>query len=168
MYNLNNAFHTCLNMVVDAGINPGNIVEVIPNTRAKCRWGQCKRVNGGYSININVDLLDERNDYKGLENTLIHEILHTVEGCMNHGPNWKRAADRIKTVYGLEIKRANSKEDKGVTYKREATRDEPVKYILKCVDCGHEYKYQRASRAVKFPERFRCGHCQGRLELIKL
>ena len=87
---------------------------------------------------------------------------------MNHGPNWKHAADRIKAVYGLEIKRANSKEDKGVTYKREATRNEPVKYVLKCVDCGHEYKYQRAARAVKFPERFRCGHCQGQLELIRL
>lgn len=98
MYNLNNAFHSCLDMVINAGINPGNIVEVIPNTRAKSRWGQCKRVSGGYSININIDLLDERNDYKGLENTLIHEILHTVDGCMNHGPNWKRAADRIKTV----------------------------------------------------------------------
>ena len=54
MYNLNNAFHSCLDMVVNAGINPGKIVEVIPNTRAKSRWGQCKRVNGGYSININV------------------------------------------------------------------------------------------------------------------
>ena len=168
MYNLNNAFHSCLDMVKNAGINPGKIVEVIPNTRAKSRWGQCKRVNGGYSININVDLLDERNDYKGLENTLIHEILHTVDGCMNHGPNWKRAADRIKTAYGLEIKRVSSKEDKGVAYKREATRNEPVKYVLKCLDCGHEYKYQRATKAVKFPERFRCGHCQGRLELIKM
>ena len=168
MYNLNNAFHSCLDMVKNAGINPGKIVEVIPNTRAKSRWGQCKRVNGGYSININVDLLDERNDYVGLENTLIHEILHTVDGCMNHGINWKRAADRIKTVYGLEIKRVSSKEDKGVAYKREAIRNEPVKYVLKCLDCGHEYKYQRAAKAVKFPERFRCGHCQGRFELIKL
>lgn len=48
------------------GIEYGNIVEFKVNTRAASRWGRCKSVPGGYAIDINVALLNERNDLEGL------------------------------------------------------------------------------------------------------
>ena len=48
------------------GIEYGNIIDFTVNTRARNRWGQCRAVPGGYTININAALLDERNDENGL------------------------------------------------------------------------------------------------------
>ena len=65
------------------------------NTRAR-RWGQCKyiRASGKFYININITLLDERNGEDGLINTILHELLHTCPGCMNHGAEWKKWAEK--------------------------------------------------------------------------
>ena len=77
----------CMNELDNIGIEYGNIIEFTVNTRAKKRWGQCRAVPGGYSINISSVLLDERNDEKGLKETIHHELLHSCKGCMNHGEN---------------------------------------------------------------------------------
>lgn len=42
----------CMTELDNIGIEYGNIIEFTVNTRAKKRWGQCKAVPGGYSINI--------------------------------------------------------------------------------------------------------------------
>lgn len=62
MRNLDEYAIQCMEELDAIGIEYGNIVEVKVNTRAKKRWGQCKAIPGGYSINISVVLLDERND----------------------------------------------------------------------------------------------------------
>lgn len=89
MRNLEDVAIECMEMLDRIGIKYGNVKEVIPNSRARSRWGQCKIVPGGFQININVDLLDERNSIDGLKETLLHELLHTVSGCFNHGREWK-------------------------------------------------------------------------------
>lgn len=94
------------------------------NTRAKKRWGQCiRRVNGSYDININVILLDESTDIRGLENTILHELLHTCEGCMNHGAIWKKYAEMVYKAYGYNVKRTSDAYEKGVAG---AEKSEPV------------------------------------------
>lgn len=166
MYNLTKAYFEARDMVVDAGFNPGEIVDVKMNTRAKSRWGNCKREFGVYKININADLLDERNSYQGLVETLAHEILHTVEGCWNHGPKWKAAADKVNAMYGTHIQRSSTQEEKGVAYRTLPTlRNETAKYKLKCNKCGHEYLYKRCTKAIQRPERYACLLCKGTLSL---
>lgn len=152
----------CMEMLDAIGIEYGNIKEVTVNTRAKRRWGQCRAIPGGFSININADLLDERNSVEGLENTIIHELLHSCKGCMNHSEKWKALARKVKSAYGYEIKRCGSSNDKGVEYQREIT----YKYIIQCENCKRLIKRQRKSVLVEYPCLYKCGTCGGNLHLI--
>lgn len=90
----------------------------------------------------------------------------TIEGCWNHGPKWKAAADRVNAMYGTHIQRSSTQEEKGVAYRTLPTlRNETAKYKLVCKHCGHEYLYKRCTKAIRNPGNFRCGVCRGELRL---
>lgn len=105
------------------------------NTRAR-RWGQCRKINGKYYININATLLDERNGENGLINTLLHELLHTCPNCMNHGSTWKYYAEKVRRAYGYDIKRTSDQEKKQVTTGNLNYREREYKYFIYCEKCG--------------------------------
>ena len=165
MRNLDEYAIQCMEELDAIGIEYGNIIEVKINTRAKKRWGQCRAIPGGYSINISAILLDERNDEQGLKETIIHELLHSCKGCMNHGENWKRLAAKVNRAYGYNIKRCSSAEDKGVQEETRPVNMRTVNYIIKCNQCGHTYTRTRMSKIIQHPERYRCGCCGGNLSL---
>ena len=150
------------------GIKYGEIIEWSINTRAKKRWGQCRKIPGGYAININVILLDERNDVEGLKNTIIHELLHSCKGCMNHGAEWKRLAERVKRAYGYDIKRTCPAAGIGVKKETMPVRKQvEPKYIVQCECCGQLIKRQKRSDLIKHTSLYTCGRCHGRLKLIQ-
>ena len=160
----------CMEMLDKINIKYGNIKSITINTRARARWGQCKKIPGTkeFTININQDLLDERNSVDGLKNTIIHELLHSVEGCMNHGPKWKKQADIVENTYGIHITRTSSAEDKGIEYRRsKSVRQSTGKlYIIECERCGYQYRHQRMSKSVQHPDWYGCGRCNGSLVRI--
>ena len=100
----------CMEKLDHIGIEYGNVIDVEINTRAKNRWGQCKRIPGGYTINVNAALLDENicPDDLGLKNTILHELLHSCNGCFNHGDKWKILAQKVYDEYGINIKRTST------------------------------------------------------------
>lgn len=104
----------CMEKLDKLGIPYGNILEVTINTRAKSRWGQCRHCAEGHKINISARLLDDSTDIRGLENTILHELLHTAPGCNNHGAVWKAYAEKVNAAYGYNIKRASTAYEKGV------------------------------------------------------
>jgi len=107
--------YECMEKLDALEIPYGNVTEISVNTRAKSRWGQCRhKPDGTHTININVELLDESNDIRGLENTIIHELLHTCPGCNNHGPIWKTYAEKVRAAYGYDIKRCSDAAEKGI------------------------------------------------------
>ena len=106
------------NTNVDFNVNPRFV-----------KWGQCAKRVDGYHISVNKVLADG-NHKDGLVNTLIHELLHTCPGCMNHGSTWKRYAGMVNNTYGISITRTNSAEEKGVD--PEEVRKEKPKYKFKC------------------------------------
>lgn len=156
----------CMTELDNIGIEYGNIIEFTVNTRAKKRWGQCKAVPGGYSINISNVLLDERNDIKGLKETIHHELLHSCKGCMNHGNNWKRLAQKVNRAYGYNIKRTNSEAEKGVLEEtRPPVKQREINHKVVCLDCGHIYTRTKASKLITHTSHYRCGCCHGKLKL---
>ncbi len=153
----------CMKELHAIGIEFGNVLEVVPNTRAQRRWGQCERTAFGYKLNINARLLaDDAPDY-GLKSTIIHELLHTCKGCMNHGKRWKELAKQVHEAYGYNIQRADTPEDKGM---KPIPRPEP-KYILSCKVCGAKIGRRRMSDVIRHPEWYRHTGCGGVLERIK-
>ena len=166
MKDLSKLFSESMNEVIRAGIKPGNIDTVTINTRAKSRFGQCKynRNTGNYSININAALLEESVTDVSTKTTIIHEILHTCRGCMNHGAQWQNLADVMNRRYGYNIKTTSSFAEKGV----EAPKPRQNRYEVSCVSCDMKVYYKRAAHVVDNPSLFRCGRCGGKLVVKSL
>ena len=147
-----------VNQCEDIGIEVGIISEITVNSRAKRRWGRCYRLRDKtYRIEINSRLLEDDVSDKTTMNTVVHEVLHTCIGCMNHGLLWKSYADRMNKTYGYEINRCTSAKEVGV--------EEEYKHTVVCTDCGHEYHAHRLTKAFKYirdyPESTfcRCAYC---------
>jgi predicted SprT family Zn-dependent metalloprotease len=155
----------CMEELDAIDIQYAEVIHWEVNTRAKKRWGLCKHnPDGSYTISISSRLLTNNVADDGAINTIIHELLHTVEGCMNHKEPWKREADKVNRAYGYNIKRGSSAEEKGVE-PIESTPKE-IKYQFKCKDCGKVYSRTRASNFTKDWKNYRCGVCGG--EFIKV
>lgn len=156
----------CIKDLNAIGIYPNEIYEFTVNTRAKGRWGQARVRNGIYTININADLLEDNCPEKALRETLYHELLHCVDGCMNHGAKWNRLADLVNDCYSMNITRTSSTEEKvGTEYaqviKAKAISELKV-FSIKCTSCG-TVSTKRGNRAPKWyahPNNFRCGKCK--------
>ena len=169
MKDLNRLVEECKRDIDSLGIEIGNINSVTVNTRSKRRWGQCTRhPDGTYDITISDRLLADNVDDMAAKNTIAHELLHTIRGGSGHKGAWKSAAFHMNARYGYNIKRTTSCEEKGVEYVPSAIKSKPPKYIIKCGNCGKEYKYYKKCKMVTAfidrPDYVRrncyCGRCK--------
>lgn len=104
-------------------------------------------------------------DNKIIKNTIIHELIHCIPFCNNHGPEFKKYATYINQKLGYDIKRVgNPKEDyakSNVPYQEKIVN---YKYKIKCEQCGQEILRQRFNK--KKIKQYRCGKCGGKLHLF--
>ena len=164
----------CINMLEDIGIHPTvTPSQFTVNTRATKRFGQARKANGRwYNVNINHWLLDDNSPQEGLENTVIHELLHTVDGCNGHTGKWLRLAQQVQSVYGYDITRLSTAEEKlgenAVNFKKEQARKRanrrankpyPYKYKIVCEGCGTESHRQRKDTSIKLMTGELKGYC---------
>lgn len=156
--------HQCMEMCDKVGVPYRTITKVEKNSRAK-RWGICKTADGGktFQIEISSALVEAETD-KGLINTMLHEILHTCEGCMNHGKTWKMYADKIYNAYGIVIKTTSSAAEKGVDASVDINN---AKYRVVCSNCGNVTPYYRACDVTENPAKYTCRCGCGNLVVYK-
>lgn len=131
--------------------------QVQVNTRAQRRLGCCICREGRFTIQVSARLLDQPQQ---LENTLLHELLHTCYGCQNHGKRWKAYAQKAGQALGVSITRTAP--SKGPL---PPLRQEPVKYLLRCQRCGREFPRRRMCKSLRQPQRYRCP-CGGALRRV--
>ena len=173
MKNLKEEANMILYMFDEMGIEYGNIVEFKVNRRDKSRWGQCRLhktwYGAEYTIEISDRLLRDDSPQKGLEETLIHEVAHTCDGCMNHGSNWLAIVNRFNREFGYNIKRADDAREKGFSDEqiKQMVASVRYKHILTCEKCGANWKYERTTKAVKMYKNYHCG-CGGSLKRTDL
>lgn len=137
--------------------------KVYINPRPKRRYGCCKTIDRKHHIEISKFVLEA--DEHIVKSVLAHEVLHTCEGCNNHGDRWKEYALRMNERYGYKIKRASTFAEMGISSPIEEARDSNIKYIIKCENCGKEYPRQRYTCVMKKINAYRC-QCGGKLILI--
>ena len=159
MYNIYDEFDTCKGILDNLDIPYAKNSFVKVNTRSKKRWGRCAYKNefDAYEIQVNVDLLDERNSLNGLRSTILHELIHTCKDCMNHGVVWKQYASIVNANTAYKVKRTTSTDDKGIVYHR--VNEHKPKYIISCPACGHEWYFERANKRVKLAAHCICPYC---------
>lgn len=136
----------CEDMLKDIGVETGEIDTYSINNRLTKRLGRCIRIHditGDYfKIELSPIIFNNENL---LYNTIIHEMLHTCNGCFGHTGQWKVLADKVKSTYGYDITRVTNIREYGIEPSKRKT-----KYIVECPNCGKRWGYQRMCNVVKY------------------
>lgn len=152
----------CVADLLAIGIQPAKNINWSVNTRAKKRWGHCHKASStAYDIEVSSRLLQDEVCDQAAKNTIMHELLHTINGAMSHTGLWLRLATKVNSqLPQYTIKRTTNSEEKGV---------DPVeaKYIVACPSCGQQYTRFRMTPIVQYPQNYRCGHCGRALIRVK-
>ena len=102
-----------------------------------------------------------------IKNTIIHEIVHCIPKCNDHGKEFKKYAEYINQNLGYNISRVgNIEEDykkSNLEYKK---NDKVFKYKIACKKCGQIIYRERLRKSLI--KRYRCGKCKGKLELVSI
>lgn len=117
-----------------------------------------------YTIEISkwVMELDERI----IKNTIIHELLHCLPYCNNHGVYFKKYADIINTRLGYNISRVGNKKEDFEKSNLQYIEKEEYKYKIQCEKCNKIFYRERLQR--NFTKKYRCSNCLGKLKVIEI
>jgi len=141
---------------INIPISNNILPEVKVNTRAKNRFGCCKKKGNSFQIEI-ASFMNQAKEID-IRETLAHEILHTCKDCFNHQLQWQAWAYKMNREYGYSINTVGDAVAMGIAI--------PMKrnYVLVCQKCNNEIVKERMCKVVKHPEKFHC-RCGGRLVL---
>lgn len=99
-----------------------------------------------------------------IKNTIIHEILHCLPNCNNHGKLFQDYACYINQRLGYNIKTLGNKEE---DYKKSNLNFEEdhrnYNYKIVCQKCGTVFYRKRLRK--NLIKKYRCSKCGGKLEL---
>ena len=166
---INKMIDECKKKLIDLGYSEVTIKYYYPviNTRLFKALGRCHCEGyNRYTIEVNQGHF-EMDSYQECLDTIMHELIHSLKGCMNHGPNFQRAARKVNFNYPEFTIGTHSTETSYVknVYRKEK-RKEAKKYMVKCTTCGHTWKYARKTNLIKTldknpsTDRFSCPYCQ--------
>lgn len=106
-------------------------------------------------IGINKKLIDE--DFE-IEKTMAHELIHTIPGCSNHGPNFKRYAELINRHYP-EYNVSTYYTPDSDEMENIANIKKP-KYVVTCENCGVKTYFYRKCKTLDIISRCTCKKCK--------
>ena len=96
-----------------------------------------------------------------IKNTIIHELIHCMPYCSNHGEQFKKYAGYINTKLGYNISRVGNKKDDLKKSNVEYNEEIKYNYMVVCEKCNQTFYRQRIKR--NLITRYRCGKCCGKL-----
>lgn len=123
---------------------------VIKSTRSFGRCGRKRRFNDVfYTIKVNEMFFSPgmNTEWGMLRNTLVHEIVHTLPECFNHGPSFQAWGARLNKKFGLNISTREGKEN---SKKFESVQFGTTKNVFVCPVCGDFYLFSKTTRNVRW------------------
>lgn len=188
---LQKLFEECINELEKIGINIQDkqtvgSIEINIAKRNNKRYGACKQEDpdtktryiekiGRKRIvkywkykkhNIEISKWVMELDDKIIKNTIMHEIIHCLPYCNNHGTEFKKYAKYINKKLGYDISRVGNKEEDYKKSNIEYKEDNNFKYKIECQDC--KYSFYRKRQNKNFTKKYRCGKCGGKFKIINL
>lgn len=188
---LNILYQQCLNELYTIGIDMQNKelvgnIDIKISTKATKRYGCCKQENPdkkykiiqkrGYHkiiryekfknhhIEISSWVMQLNNDI--IKNTIMHELIHCIPFCNNHGKEFKKYAAYINQKLGYHI---TTKGDMQADYQAsnlEYQENNDYKYKIICQNCGQIIYRKRFNQ--NLIKTYRCGKCKGKLKLLEI
>lgn len=117
-----------------------------------------------HHIEISKWVMQLRDDK--IKNTIIHELIHCLPNCNNHGKEFKKYSKIINQNLGYNISRLGDKkqdfEESNLKFKDELNE---YKYKIQCSSCNQIYYRKRLLK--NFVKKYRCGRCKGKLIIIE-
>lgn len=138
------------------------IVAVKENSRFTRCYGRCDRTNGKYTIQIASFILDDSLDDRCCKSVIMHELVHTIDGCFNHGAKFQSYMDLIADCYGLKMGTYVDREysqkvaDAGLAPKRRKQRSY---WVIGCNNCGAKWNSKRKNTSVRIINKEVKGYC---------
>lgn len=171
---LNQYFEFATDLLLSLGIYWGEVKDVIIMPKASTTvLGNCHRNNYygyiNYTISLNPCLFAEGVNDDIVIQTLLHELIHTINGCFNHGKNFKYYASIINKAYGYNISRTTDSSKFGVELPKQ-----DYKFEIVCANCGAKWHYKRNTSFVQCVEkdggqRWKCGcGAKGQFKCIRM
>lgn len=120
------------------------------NNKYKRTLATCNKINNTYVIEINSHILNSNK--KLLEEIIIHELLHTIKGCYNHSPLFKKYCNKVNKLYDYDIDTLY--DSNRIIY------DDINIYEIKCSSCNKKYHFYSMSDKVKNTNKYSCS-CGG-------
>ena len=99
-----------------------------------------------------------------IKNTIMHELIHCIPYCNNHGTEFKKYAELLNTNYRYDISRVGDKKKDFEKSNIEYKETKKYNYKVICKGCKQEFYRQRLNR--NFTRKYRCAKCGGRFEII--
>ena len=97
-----------------------------------------------YKITINKAYL-QNSDPQSVHDTIAHEVLHSIPGCMNHGEKWNYYARQFMTALPqFNISRCGNNE--GFKNYLKKAMETQAKYTIICKKCGARFYKTRKSQ----------------------
>lgn len=167
MYDFNYSFEKCKELLDDLRI-PYAVNTSIDATDKELfgDLGMTRKNNNSFLILINKLLLSERLPEQMLERTIIHELLHTCEGCWDHGAKWKQYANIVNKNTDYALCTTCTSEEAALFDKAYAQTTGKKLYTVKCVNCDYSRSYIRRCSVVNHPEEYKCPCCGEDLYLV--
>jgi len=185
---LQSLFYECKNELYSIGINLDDKkfgdISISIAKRACKRYGCCKqdkpvesskyidkigrkkyikyKMYASHKIEISkwvMDLIPEQ-----IKNTIMHEIIHCLPNCSNHGDDFKKYAYYIGYKLGYDISRLGDK-NSDLRASNIVPISERYNYKIQCTKCG--YSFYRKRLNCNFPKKYRCGKCGGCFVTVK-
>jgi predicted RNA-binding Zn-ribbon protein involved in translation (DUF1610 family) len=101
-----------------------------------------------------------------IKNTIMHELIHCMPYCNNHGAEFKKYANIINVNYDYYLSRVGDKKKDFEQSNIEYNETQKYKYKIICKSCKKEFYRQRLSR--NFTRKYRCAKCGGTFEVMTL
>ena len=101
-----------------------------------------------------------------LKNTIIHELIHCIPYCNNHGIEFKKYAKLINNAYGYDISRVGDKKRDYEKSNLEYNEGQKYNYRVVCKGCKQEFYRQRINK--DFVKKYICGKCKSKFEVVRI
>ncbi len=187
---LKRLYEECINELksieIDVLDEKNGIIDIALSKRSKSRYGCCKQEEPDSSSRYYEKIRNKRYirygkfkkhrieisewvmqlDEKIIKNTIIHEIIHCFPYCNNHGEEFKKYAQYINENLGYNISRVGNKRDDYEKSNIEYKENLKPNYKISCIKCNQVFYRKRIAK--NFQNRYRCGICNGKFNVVKL
>ena len=93
--------------------------------------GQTRRTGNKYVIRLNRSYLELTTDSVQIHSTIMHEVIHCMDGCWNHKAEFQKWAKVVNAVYGLKVKTHSA----ATEYIAQYVDKDVVRWAVFCPQC---------------------------------